>query len=582
VNAYLLVPLLACVTCAMLSVAILARDTAHRASRLGAALALAAAWWALCEVLWSAADRAPAVLRLVRVSGLGWLTLGPIVFHLFLELTGRMRSRLGRCVPLAYLGALVLAGVDLWTPWLHPAVARSAWGWSYALGPAFWPAYALSAGLLVLGLALGIRDFWSSPSAGERRQARWLVVGMLVPLAIASVTDGLLPLLGRDFPRFGTASITILAFVIALGFQRHGYSLLAPGSFASEILAALPEGVALLRFDGSVRLANAGMARLTGFSEDELRDRSLRDLFEGVRVLECEERREHECMLRSASGEAIPVSLSTSTLHDKQGDGIGLVLVARDLSEVASLRSRLITSGRLAAVGQLAAGIAHEINNPVAFVHANLGGLRDLLGTLEGKLPAPVADGLRDVLREGCELVDESLDGVDRVAAIVRDVKSFSHAGSATRELVDLSPLLDSVLRVAGPELRRARVERSFAELPPVFGAPQELKQVFLNLVVNAAQACADGGSIRIVTGVEGGRVAVSVEDQGCGIPGELLERVFDPFFTTKPVGEGTGLGLSISYEIVRRHGGDMMVSSVPGSGTRVRVELPLAEAPEA
>ena len=576
-NVYLLVPLFSCITCAMLSVAILARDRAHRANRLGAALALSATWWALCEVLWNGADDASTALWLVRAAAPGWMLLGPIMLHLFLELTGRVRGRLRFVVAGTYSAAALFAALDLLTPWVHVDVTRTSWGWAYSLGPVFGPAYAAVAAPLIAGLVLGLREFWSSAAPGERRQARWLLVGILVPMLVASFTDGILPMLGHSVPRLGTASITLLAGVIALGFRRHGYSVLAPGNFASELLAALPEGVALLRFDGRMRTVNEGMLRLSGRSRQQLEYHRFADLVEGFSVEAALDTPERECTLRTAAAQEIPVALSASMLCDKRGEPIGLVLVVRDLREVVSLRSRLITSGRLAAVGQLAAGIAHEINNPVAFVRANLGGLGQLLGRFEARLPEALASELREELAEGREIVEESLDGVNRVAAIVRDVKGFSHAGSAALEIVELGPMIDSVLRVAGPELRRARVECVHTDIPYVRGAAQELKQVFLNLVVNAAQAVEADGVIRIRSEAEGDRVVVVVEDEGCGIPCEVLERVFDPFFTTKPVGEGTGLGLSISYEIVRRHGGEMVVSSTPGRGTRVRVELPAA-----
>jgi two-component system NtrC family sensor kinase len=193
-----------------------------------------------------------------------------------------------------------------------------------------------------------------------------------------------------------------------------------------------------------------------------------------------------------------------------------------------------------------------------------------------------VAETLQAALREGEELVDESLDGVERVVAIVRDVKSFSHAGRGPREVVELNPLLDAVLRVAAPQLRYGgRIERRYGEIPPVLGDSQELKQVFLDLLLNASQAVAEQQAIRIETRHEGDRVVVCVEDDGCGIPAELIGNIFDPFFTTRDIGEGAGLGLSIAYQIVRKHGGELSVDSVPGRGTRCRVELPAAELEE-
>jgi PAS domain S-box-containing protein len=405
------------------------------------------------------------------------------------------------------------------------------------------------------------------------------MVGIGVPLVVASATDGLLPLLGHQPPRLGTASFAFLGATIAWGFHRHGYSLLAPGAFAAEILRLLPDGVALLRLDGRIRSANDGMARLAGTNRRDLEGRGIRELIADLRLDGETALHEQECTLASRTG-AIPVSVSTAVLGDKQRDPIGLVLVARDLREIASLRSRLITSGRLAAVGQLAAGIAHEINNPIAYVRANLGSLRALVSECADKLDDVAL--LQRALREGEELVDESLDGVERVAAIVRDVKSFSHAGGGPREVVELNLLLDGVLRVAAPQLRYgSRIERRYGEIPPVFGDSQELKQVFLNLVLNASQAVADQQAIRIVTLREGERVVVRVEDDGCGIVPDVISHIFDPFFTTKSVGEGTGLGLSIAYQIVRKHGGELSVESAPGRGTCCRVELPAAELAE-
>jgi signal transduction histidine kinase len=273
------------------------------------------------------------------------------------------------------------------------------------------------------------------------------------------------------------------------------------------------------------------------------------------------------------------VEVASRLLCDRQGSPLGLVLVVRDLAEVVALRDRLLLSGRLAAVGELAAGIAHEINNPLAFVRANLSLLRQHWGALEVELEkAGASDTADQILVEGEELVDESLEGVDRVVAIVRDVRGLARGGGARRELADLHALIDGVLRMAAPQLReRIQIERRYGAILPVRGAPHELQQVFLNLVLNAAQAIERSGTIRIATEVVEGNVLVHVEDDGCGIAPEHLERIFDPFFTTKPVGEGSGLGLGIAHGIVRSHGGEIRVASRAEGGSRFSVHLPVA-----
>jgi two-component system NtrC family sensor kinase len=383
---------------------------------------------------------------------------------------------------------------------------------------------------------------------------------------------------GIQGPHLGTIVHASLGGAIAWTFYRSGYPLLAPGLFAGEILETLPDGVAMLRRDGRIRYGNSAMAKLLGRPTSQLDGLDIRELIQGLRGRLIDELVEVECELDSDDGDAVPISLSSATLSDRQGSPIGIVLVARDLRELEALRSRLVVSGRLAAVGELAAGIAHEINNPLAYVRANLSLLRQHWESLGIELEKSEASSPCDeLIAEGAEIIDESLEGVDRASAIVRDVKGLAHAGRGERSVADLNELLDGVLRMAGPQLRvTAVVEKEYGVLPLVTCAPQELQQVFLNLVLNASQAIAHRGTIRVRTEAQNGDVMVWIEDDGSGIEADLLDRIFDPFFTTKPVGEGTGLGLGIAHEIVRKHGGEIAIESKPGRGTVCGVRLPV------
>ncbi|MBI1907583.1 MAG: hemerythrin domain-containing protein [Rhodocyclales bacterium] len=274
------------------------------------------------------------------------------------------------------------------------------------------------------------------------------------------------------------------------------------------------------------------------------------------------------------------------------------------LRAIEQARMQLIEKEKMASIGQLAAGIAHEINNPIGFVSANLGTLREYVSDVMTLLDAYVAmepliasdpqalDAIRQLsedadigfVREDVhKLLDESSNGLLRVKQIVQNLRNFSHAGAVEWQLANLHDELDSTLTVAASELRgKAEVRREYGDLPLLHCHPGQLNQVFLNLLINAAQAMESPGVITIRTGCDrredgSGWGWVEIEDDGCGIAAEDLGRIFEPFFTTKPVGVGTGLGLSLSWGIVQQHGGTMEAHSVLGRGSRFRVLLPLA-----
>ena len=265
------------------------------------------------------------------------------------------------------------------------------------------------------------------------------------------------------------------------------------------------------------------------------------------------------------------------------------------IKRLEEAQNQLMQSERMASIGQLAAGVAHEINNPVGFVNSNLGSLQryvnDMLNLLsvyertEPAMPEPERQTIQQVkadmdiefLREDVvSLLAESLDGLKRVTRIVQDLKNFSHVDESERQWADLEAGMESTLRVVWNELKyKTEVVKEFAGIPQMECFPLQLNQVFMNLLVNASQAIEEHGTITIRTGHDEAHSWVEVQDTGRGIKPENLSRIFEPFFTTKPVGQGTGLGLSLSYGIVKKHGGRFEVSSTLGVGSTFKVIFP-------
>jgi PAS domain S-box-containing protein len=260
----------------------------------------------------------------------------------------------------------------------------------------------------------------------------------------------------------------------------------------------------------------------------------------------------------------------------EHGKVTGAVLVSRDISDKKQTEMHLMLSDRMASVGTLAAGVAHEINNPLASVIANLDmALHDVAIVAEtAKLPPDLTEELKD-----------ARVAADRVREIVRDLKIFSRGDEERHGPVDVEPVLESTLRMAWNELRhRAKVVKRYTKIPPVDVHESRLGQVFLNLIINAAYAIVpgnyDANEIRISTAVTpNGRVVIEIGDTGIGIPLEVQPRLFTPFFTTKPVGVGTGLGLAISHRIVTQSGGTITFDTAVGKGTTFRITLPAAGA---
>ena len=328
----------------------------------------------------------------------------------------------------------------------------------------------------------------------------------------------------------------------------------------------------------------------------------------------------HELWLQTWSGRRIWVQL-IAYASNPAGQAPGMWWLLQDRSEVMRAQEELVSnyrniqvtnarleeaqnqllqSEKMASIGQLAAGVAHEINNPIAFVNSNLGTLRQYAGQLlaltraharRGREPADAelaaleqAADLDFIAEDLPTLLDESEEGLSRVRKIVQNLKDFSRVDQADWQDADLNAGLESTLNVVMNEVKyRADVRRDYGTLPPVRCLAGQLNQVFMNLIVNAAHAmpAQRRGVITLATGLQaqadGDWAWIEVADDGCGMSPDVQRRIFEPFYTTKPVGQGTGLGLSMSFSIVQKHGGRIEVQSAPGEGTRFRVWVPVA-----
>ncbi len=280
-------------------------------------------------------------------------------------------------------------------------------------------------------------------------------------------------------------------------------------------------------------------------------------------------------------------------------------------SKVKEQTSIIVQTEKMATVGLLASGVAHEINTPLAFVNSNLATVKsylkkismlnsqyetvisELAKTVHGPEEAAALADIRrfrqdhkiDFIMSDLEnLSDESIEGIDRIKTIVRNLKFFSRADQADLKRIDINEILDTALGVLWSELsQKAKIEKQYSDLPLVQCYPQKISQVFTNLLINAGQAIENQGIIRISTGLvtpgpreRTGWVEIRIEDTGCGISKIDQNRIFDPFFSTKPVGTGTGLGLSIVYEVIKTHHGEISVDSSPGFGSCFTVRLPV------
>ena len=388
--------------------------------------------------------------------------------------------------------------------------------------------------------------------------------------------------------------------------------------YNEKIIQSINSALLVVDHEGRVDYANPTATQILGGDELAIEGRHVGDWFAGESgepslIERTLAERVHwkgaETMIRQSGGRALPIGISCTPLVDPEGRTFGAVAIFQDLSDIKQLQEQVLQQEKMASIGQLAAGVAHEINNPMGFIHANLYQMSEYLDDFDVYLDA--VDALTEAVSSGAaaaiasttaalsevkkrldvdylrgdfrKAVIESQEGSERIRHIVRDLRDFSHKGEAERSLADVNQCVDTTANIVFTMMKhRVVLEKDYADLPELRCYPMELKQVFMNLLVNAYQSIEEAigddgevGVIRIVSEPRDEGVAIRISDTGVGIDADQVGRIFDPFYTTKEVGAGTGLGLSTSYAIVKRHGGRMTVESTPGQGATFEVWLP-------
>jgi PAS domain S-box-containing protein len=370
----------------------------------------------------------------------------------------------------------------------------------------------------------------------------------------------------------------------AIAAQRANDARRESESVYRTLVETCPDGIALTAMDGTILKVNSRALEIYGVERTE--DIVGLSAFDLVAPADRERARANmqrrgagdnpgtvPYQMCRADGSRFPGELGASPVIDARGVPSGVVAIVRDVTERVQLESRLQQSSRMASLGTLVAGLAHEINNPLTYVLISMRRLERALPALTG-----ISADDRDPLTDSAKAASH---GIERIAAIVRDLRTFSHIDPAEVALCKVEQIIDDTLTLVAHQFRtRAKLVKAYGETPTIQANRGHLAQVFLNLLVNAANAIDEGdfddNEVRIVTSADGGFVTVEIVDSGRGIPDDIRGRLFDPFFTASPTGDGTGLGLSICAGIVKAHEGSLVVESKVGVGSTFRLRLPI------
>ncbi|MGA1841397.1 MAG: ATP-binding protein [bacterium] len=452
------------------------------------------------------------------------------------------------------------------------------------------------------------------------------LIGILIALAISSfITKPILNFVKAsekiargDFetniPTISRTEIGLLAESfkkMTRNIRQYQDKIIFQSNELKAIINSMGNGLFTIDKEWRITSFNKAAERITGYKEEEVLGKKCEEVFHSDACpSDCPIEKalkedtfihSNDFFIKNKDGQDIPISASTSPLKNETGRIIGGVEVFKDLTELKTLQKQLIQSDKMAALGQMVSGIAHDINNPTGVIHSNMIALSEYTSAIKNLLikyrdftqkfsqerPSSTTSLFSEIkiyekqndidyiLEDLDCLVEESREAAKRITQIVKDLRDFIHIDMGQLQLVDINQRLDMSLKLIKYNIN-IRIVKEYSKLPMVYCNAQQIDRVFTNIILNAVQALGSKGEIRIRTSQADERVRISVWDNGPGIPEEIQSKIFDPFFTTKEAGEGTGLGLSICFKIVANHGGKIWVESGPEKGTEFFIELPI------
>jgi PAS domain S-box-containing protein len=559
-NIFALPPLLSCFIALFIGITVYYKNKTNIVNIIFLWLSLFLAYSAFSEFGIRLADNLADAYFWVKM-GSFWYILLSILLHFSLVFTGRLKlSKLTYL--LIYTPALVFSFLDLTTNLITTEIVKSYWGWTYTpykLSPILYAAALWTFAMMITSLYLCFRYFLKERDSRKKLQAKYICTGFSISIVIVTITDLVLPFFEISFlPLFSMAIIIGNCFI---GYAIWKYQLfgLAHAFAAESIISMMADTLLLTQPNGKIVLINPTGLELLGYKASEVISQPFhvifpeaneKDIFKQKFEKRSLQFQDVETNIKTKNGRSIPVSLSASAIREKSGDIVGLVYIARDISE----RKRL-EAERLKIMDEVARSIAHDIRNPLQAIRNATYILREAEGEKK---------------REMAELVDRNVVAADRIVRNLMDYTSFPPPNFSNE---DVNSFLQKIFtETLLPE--NVKLVTHYGSIPPLKMDAGQFRRVVDNLVTNALQAMPQGGELTISTEREGDFVEIRFEDTGEGIPKDNLEKIFNPFFTTKA--KGVGIGLANAKRVIEAHGGIINVESEEGKGTTIKIQLPI------